>query len=120
MRGRERDDVEVKSLSILTELLSHLSCILSHCRCHSNTGAGPMCSEPEQERIIDGFRGGEAALVTTSVLRTQDRKEGKHTQEKLPQHPSSAVFPSAPASKNALVYFSFSLSNLKINVSNIL
>lgn len=66
------------------------------------------------------FRGGEAALVTTSVLRTQDRKEGKHTQEKLPQHPSSAFFLSAPASKNALVYFPFSLSSLKINVSNIL
>lgn len=48
VRGRERDDVEVKSLSILTELLSHLSCILSHCRCHSNTGAGPMCSEPRR------------------------------------------------------------------------
>lgn len=68
----------------------------------------------------DGFRGGEAALVTTSVLRTQGRKEGKHTQEKLPQRPSSAFFLMATASKNALVYFSFSLSNLKINVSNVL
>lgn len=68
----------------------------------------------------DRFRGSQAALVTTSVLRTRDRKEGKHTQEKLPQHPSSAFFLLATASKNALVYFSFSLSNLKINVSNIL